>query len=244
LNITSANGDITIDVFKTDFTNQTINYSSSDAPLSGVYWLKGILDVVLGYKVQFNTSTNPNAASPCFSPRVSGNVFGTVLAGSRDFRAALQQLNDGTCGDHGLLPMTSSNQTLAEMIEDLSLNATLGWMGMENIEYVRTSVHFELLLLITIRDYRNAVITITEMHNIYHYNSTKLFIAYGVGILITAINAMIGYLSFRRHGTGLMAKASTFGALLQHPAVSLQFYFFPTMKDSANGSAGRKSASQ
>jgi hypothetical protein len=78
-----------------------------------------------------------------------------------------------------------------------------------------------LLLLTTLRGYGDAKVTITEMRNIYHYDSINLFIAYGVGIAITVINAIIGYLSFRRNGTGLRAKASTFGALLQHPAVSL-----------------------
>jgi hypothetical protein len=132
LNVTSANGDITIDVLKTDFTNHTIDFFSSDAPSSGVYWLKGILDVVLGYRVQFNTSTAGEEQGDCW-PKFSGNVFGTVLAGSRDFRAALNTLKNGRrCGEDLTLPMTSSNLTLAEMIEDLSLNASLSWMSMED----------------------------------------------------------------------------------------------------------------
>jgi hypothetical protein len=78
-------------------------------------------------------------------------------------------------------------------------------------------------LLTALRGYGNAKVTVTEMRNIYHYDSINLFIAYGIGIAITVVNAIIGCISFRKNGTGLKAKASTFGALLQHPAVSLHF---------------------
>jgi hypothetical protein len=132
LNVTSVNGDITINVLKTDFTNNTVDLFPSDAPASGAYWLKGILDVVLGYRVQFNTSTAGEEEGDCWT-RLSGNAFGTVLAGSQDFRAALNTLKNGRrCGEDLTLPMTSSNLTLAEMIQDLSLNASLSWMSMES----------------------------------------------------------------------------------------------------------------
>jgi hypothetical protein len=131
LNVTSVNGDVTIDVLDTDFTNHTVDLFPNENPSSGVYWLKGILDVVLGYSVQFNTSTSGDEQGDCWS-RSNANVFGTVLAGSRDFRAAINTLKTGSCGGDLTSPMTNSNLTLAKMIEDLSLNASLSWMSMEN----------------------------------------------------------------------------------------------------------------
>lgn len=184
-------------------------------------WVTGIFGYIGGYKAFYYRNITDGMDSTYYT---TGSILGTVLRFAKDFYEVQKAIVLG--GNYGApliqLPELGQvrNMTMAQMVEELSLNISLSYMSQDYLRYALYEVNKVMDVDMGYSYEAPADVQVSSTENIYAYDSQNLFISYGAGILTTLISIIIGIVSFWKNGVRLENKASTIGALMQHQHVS------------------------